>query len=159
MVLCSVTERTQHVTERGDSETVMGLYLAIFDDGQEVDGVEVSSYSDFGAFRDAVIKHLENGQAGSQFPTLILHSDCDGRWTPSEAVSLQHELVIISARFREPPPIPLNVDWQKHVAKTFGIRRDTVYDCFFDVDGESLLERLTSLAKMSQEGNLPILLQ
>jgi len=94
----------------------MGLYLTIFDDGQEVDGVEVGSYSDFGAFRDAVIKHLENGHAGSQFPTLILHSDCDGCWTPSEAVWLQHELMIISARFRELPPIPLNAFTTKQLS-------------------------------------------
>ena len=46
----------------------MGLYLAIFDDGQEVDGVDVGSYSDFTAFRDAVIKNLERGMRVHDFP-------------------------------------------------------------------------------------------
>lgn len=137
----------------------MGLYLAVFDDGDELDGIEVGAYADFSAFRDAVVDNLEGGTAGSRFPTLILHSDCDGQWSPSEAAALEKELETISAQFRELPPIHLNADWKKQVARTCGIQLRTLYDCFFDVDGESLLERLIGLTKLSQAKNLPILFQ
>jgi hypothetical protein len=138
---------------------MMGLYLAVFDDGDELDGVEVGAYADFSAFRNTVIKRLEGGAAGSQFPTLILHADCDGQWTPSEAAALEKELELISAKFRELPPIQFNAGWQKQMAKTFGISVSNLYDCFFDVDGEPLLERLIGLARLSQMRNLPILFQ
>lgn len=137
----------------------MSLYLAVFDDREELDGVEVGAYSDFKTFLDAVVKQVEGGVAGSRCPTLILHSDCDGQWTPTEAEALEKELEAISARFRELPPIALKSDWQEQVAKTFGVRLNTLYDCFFDVDGEPLLERLLRLAKLSQSRNLPILFQ
>jgi hypothetical protein len=131
----------------------------VFDDEDELDGVEVGAYSDFSVFRNAVVAKLEGGVAGSRFPTLILHADCDGRWTPSEAVTLEKELETISVRFQELPPIPLNAEWQKQVVKTFGVQIQTLYDCFFDVDGEPLLERLINLAELSQAKNLPILFQ
>lgn len=137
----------------------MGLYLAVFDDGNELDGVEMGTYADFSAFRDAVVNNLEGRAAGSRFPTLILHSDCDGQWSPDKAAALEKELEEIGARFRELPPILLNADWQKQTAKTFGIQPRNLYDCFFDVDGEPLLERLIGLAKLSQAKNLPILFQ
>jgi len=137
----------------------MSLYLAVFDDGDELDGVEIGAYSHFGAFRDAVVNSLEGGMAGSRYPTLILHSDCDGQWTPNEAAVLEKELEIISSRFRELPPVSLNSDWQKQIAKTFGIRLKSLYDCFFDIDGEPLLDRLINLTKLSQSRNLPILFQ
>lgn len=138
----------------------MGLYLAVFDGDEEVDGVEVGGYDDFGVFRNAVIRNLEGGAAGSRFPTLILHSDCDGHWTPHEAAALENELTIISSLFRELPPILLSPDgWQTRVAATFGIQIKTIYDCFYDIDGEPLLERLIGLATLSQARNLPILFQ
>ena len=137
----------------------MGLYLAVFDDATELDGVEVGTYADFSAFRNAVVQTLEGGTAGAQFPTLILHSDCDGQWSPSEAAALEKELEIISTRFRELPPTALSSEWQKQAAKTFGNQPQNLYDCFFDVDGESLLERLIGLTKLSQVKNLPILFQ
>jgi len=137
----------------------MGLYLAIFDGEDELDGVEVGMYGDFGVFRDAVVNHLENGVAGSRFPVLILHSDCDGQWSSREAAALEKELEEIGARFRELPPIPFNAEWQQQIAETVGIRPRNLYDCFFDVDGEPLLERLIGLVQLSQARNLPILFQ
>ena len=137
----------------------MGLYLAVFDDGEELDGVEVGGYVDFSAFRNAVVTKLEDGIAGSRFPTLILHADCDGQWTPGEAAVLETELETISAQFRELPPAPLNTEWQKQVAKARELQIQNLYDCFFDVDGEPLLERLINLTKLSQIRNLPILFQ
>lgn len=137
----------------------MGLYLTVFDDEDELDGVEVGTYADFDVLREAVVNNLEGRAAGSRFSTLILHSDCDGQWSPSEAMALEKELREISSRFRELPPIPLNSDWQQQIAKIFGIELRSLYDCFFDVDGEPLLERLIGLALLSQAKNLPILFQ
>ncbi len=70
----------------------MGLYLAVFDDDEELEGVEVGSYDDFSWFRNTIVDRLEEGVAGSRFPTLIKHSHCDGQWSPSEAVALKVEL-------------------------------------------------------------------
>lgn len=42
----------------------MGLYLCVFEGDDELDGVEVGSYADFGAFRSAVATHVEGGIEG-----------------------------------------------------------------------------------------------
>ena len=136
----------------------MGLYLAIFDGDVELDGVEVGAYADFSAFRDAVVSKLEAGNAGSRFPTLILHSDCDGEWTPGQAAALEAELGVIAKEFASLPPVPLD-GWKAEVAKMVGTRPANLADCFFDIDGEPLLERVLGLARLSQERNLPVLFQ
>jgi len=137
----------------------MGLYLCVFDGDEEVDGLEVGPYTDFDTFRSCVVRGLESGAAGSKFPTLILHSDCDGEWSPREAEKLEKELVEIGDEFRRRPPIAISSDWQKQVVKRFGLKMNNLNDCFFDVDGEPLLERLINLAKISRGRNLPILFQ
>ncbi|MBP1859709.1 Imm70 family immunity protein [Rhizobium herbae] len=137
----------------------MGLYLAIFDGDEELDGVEVGAYSDFAVFRDAVVNLVEAGLAGSRCPTLINHSDCDGQWTPNEAIRLEIELLAISERFRQLPAQPLDGEWKPKIAKMFGLMPANLYDCFFDVDGEPLLERLLALTKLSEKRNLPIVFQ
>jgi hypothetical protein len=48
----------------------MGLYLCIFagDDGdEELDGVEVGGYDDFGEFRDLIARLIERGTWASRF--------------------------------------------------------------------------------------------
>lgn len=137
----------------------MGLYLAVFDGDEEVEGVEVGRYDDFSCFRNTVVEHLEGGTPGSRFPALILHSDCDGEWSPEQADMLSNELVQITTAFKNLAPVDYNSEWQRDVAKTLGIVRESLYDCFFDVDGEPLLERLIKLTKISRERNLPILFQ
>jgi hypothetical protein len=137
----------------------MGLYLCIFEGDKEVDGVEVGPYADFDAFRNCVIQELEGGHAGSKFPTLILHADSDGQWSPAEVGKLEKELVAIGDEFHRRPPVPIESDWQKQVAKRVGLQIKNLHDCFFDVDGEPLLERLIDLAKLSQRCGLPILFQ
>ena len=114
-------------------------------------------YSDFGSFRDAAVP-LEAGKAGSRFPTLILHSDCDGEWTPEQSVALETELKAISAEFAVMPTVPLD-GWKLQIAKLLGLRPASLYECFFDVDGEPLLERLLDLSRLSQSRNLPIIFQ
>ena len=137
----------------------MGLYLCIFAGEEEVDGVEVGPYTDFDKFRDCVVRELEGGIAGSKFPTLILHSDCDGEWSPSESDKLERELMEIGDEFRQQRPIHIGSDWQKRVMNSSGVEIGNLYDCFFDVDGEPLLERLIGLARLSKNRNLPILFQ
>ncbi len=136
----------------------MGLYLTVFDGDDELDGVEMGSYADFAFFRDAVVSNVEGGTAGARCPTLILHPDCDGEWMPVEAALLQTELGEIAREFSKLPPVSLD-GWKAEVAKMFGIKPNSLADCFFDVDGEPLLERLIGLAKLSQERKLPILFQ
>ena len=41
----------------------MGLYLCVFDEDEELEGVEVGSYSDFEFFRSSVTELLEQGSS------------------------------------------------------------------------------------------------
>jgi hypothetical protein len=138
----------------------MGLYLCILDDGdEEIDGVEVGSYADYGALIKQVVERLESGVAGSRFPILVLHSDCDGCWTVPECSKLENELSIIIAEFRKLPPIAFSSAWQLEVAKQVGHRPQNLYESFIDVDGELLLDRLIELTRTAQRRNEPIVFQ
>lgn len=137
----------------------MGLYLCVFDDDDELDGVEVGSYSDFDFFRRSVTELLEGGVAGSRFPTLIIHSDSDGEWSLTECESLRQELMTIASEFQQLPGIPFRVDWQQQVGKLLGLKPASLYESFIDVDGERLLERLIRLCDVATERAMPILFQ
>lgn len=137
----------------------MSLYLCMFDENQELDGVDVGAYSDFGDFRETVAKTLEGGQFGSRFPVLMLHHDSDGKWAVEDCGKLERELETIGAELKQRPPKEFFAEWQKNVGKQFGLRPASLYDCFIDVDGESLLERLLGLARLAQQRELPILFQ
>ena len=137
----------------------MGLYLCVFDNDEELEGVEVGSYADFNFFRDAVVAAVENGQAGSVCPTLINHVDCDGEWTANESKTLFLELEKIGEIFKVLPSVEFNSEWKKSVAKSIGLEPKSLYDCFIDVDGESLVERLKDLASKSVESGQPIIFQ
>lgn len=138
----------------------MGLYLCVFDNvGNEIEGVEVGAYSDFNFFRDAVIATVENGEIGAVCPVLNTHSDSDGEWTSEDASLLLVELAKITEVMRQYPAIEFNSEWKKQVAQTLGIRPETLLDCFFDIDGEPLVERLGQLAKLSISCGQPILFQ
>lgn len=137
----------------------MGLYLTIFDGNEELEGVEIGSYADFNAFRDHIINALEAGDAGSRFPVLIIHSDCDGVWSPEESALLEMEMHTIQKELCGLPPIELPDGWQRDIAKLFGLMPSNLNDCFFDVDGEILTERLIKLAQVSQESAQAILFQ
>ena len=137
----------------------MGLYLAIFEDGDELDGVEVGSYADFAKFRIAVSTNVEDGIDGSRCPILMLHSDCDGEWSFQDSVKLKEELSVISETFMKLPPEAFDVSWKREVSKTFGLLPKNLYECFFDVDGEPLLERLLGPVQISIERELPIVFQ
>jgi len=137
----------------------MSLYLCVFDEDEELDGVDAGGYSDFGDFRNTIAKELERGKIGSRFPTLMLHSDCDGQWDVEDCEKLECELDAISAELKEQPPRTFFAEWQRNVAKQHGLSTGSLYDCFIDVDGEPLLERLLGLARLAQHRQLPILFQ
>lgn len=137
----------------------MGLYLCVFENDDEIEGVEVGNYADFGIFRTCVTDVLEGGYLGSKYPTLLVHSDCDGEWTPAECVKLKQELLSISEAFKQFPPAEFQAAWQKEVAKSFGLKPVSLYDSFIDVDGEPLLERLLQLCEIAIKQQQPILFQ
>jgi hypothetical protein len=137
----------------------MGLYLCTFDGAEEVDGVEIGSYADFNFFRDAVVAAVENGKRGSQCPMLVEHHDSDGEWSSDESSRLIVELDLIGKTFRELPPVDFNSEWKKKVATALGLRPRNLLDCFFDVDGEPLVDRLRALAEKSVQRGTPILFQ
>jgi Immunity protein 70 len=139
----------------------MGLYLCVFAGGgldEELDGVEVGSYDDFDRFRRAV-NELEPGGWGSRFPVLMLHEDSDGRWSPDEAISLEMELLTIGEEMEKLAPQGFPAGWQADVAKQFGLSPKSLRDCFIDVDGEPLIDRLLELARLAGRERLPILFQ
>jgi hypothetical protein len=140
----------------------MGLYLCVFtSDGadDEIDGIEVGSYEDFGRLRDVVAQRLEPEGWGSRFPVLMGHPDSDGQWTPDESVELAAELTVIAAELSQLPPIELPKGWQADAARQFGLVPQTLHDCFIDVEAESLLDRLTDLARLSARQRQPIWFQ
>lgn len=137
----------------------MGLYLCIFDGDEDVGGVEVGSYADFGALRDYVARELEAGNPGSRFPTFILHSDCDGEWSPNECERLQSELAQIASALKQRPAIKFSSEWQNTVAKSIGLTPQNAFESFIDVDGEFVIERLQSLINNALKLHLPILFQ
>jgi len=137
----------------------VSLYLCEFDGDTELDGVEVGGYDDFNSFRMAVVNQLEGGRHGAKYPTLILHSDCDGKWTAEESVELEKELRSITTAFQDMPPSGFDSGWQKEAAKLFGLRPVNLYESFIDVDGEPLIERLLTICRLAQERGQPILFQ
>lgn len=137
----------------------MGLYLCIFDGDEEIDGVEVGLYSDFNTLRDYVARELEGGNRGARFPTLMLHSDCDGQWSLADCEKLVPELRDIIAEMRARPLVEFASDWQKHVARSVCLAPRSAFESFIDVDGQFLLERMLRLASVALERGLPILFQ
>lgn len=138
---------------------MMGLYLGVFDDGDEIDGVEVGPYADFNALRSYITGVLEQGKAGAKFPTFIIHSDCDGEWSVADCIQLTSELSAIILAMKEKPPEPFVSDWQKYVAKSTGLSPQNAFESFIDVDGEFVLDRILYLVKVALDRKLPILFQ
>lgn len=138
----------------------MGLYLCIFDTAdEEIDGVEVGTYADFGEFRDFITRELESGKAGARYPILIRHSDSDGEWSVEACEALRRELADLAAALKARPPIEFVSKWQKRVAKSSGLKPQNAFESFVDVDGELLVERLQSLIETALEHRLPVLFQ
>lgn len=137
----------------------MGLYLCVFDGDDELEGVEVGMYSDFDHLRTSIESLLENGIQGSTFPTLQLHSDCDGEWSPADCGLLMGELTAIKEALLRRPFRGFQADWQRQLGDHLGLPKVACLDEFIDVDGEPLLDRLLGLCKLAIERDLPILFQ
>lgn len=137
----------------------MGLYLCVMEDEDDVAGVGVGRYEDFGVLRDTICAQLEGGRRGSRFPVLMLHSDCDGEWSPADARALLLELEQIGRELGTLAPVALPTGWRQQVAKSLGIAPRSLRDCFFDVDGEPLFERLAELCQVAIQRDLPIVFQ
>ena len=137
----------------------MGLYLCVFENDEELDGVEVGAYSDYNFFIDAVVRELEDGKPGSKYPTLVLHSDSDGAWDAGDCQKLQAELVEIAEKLMALPSVEYQAEWQRNVAKEFSLTNDRLFDSFIDVDGEPLIERILGLVTLARKKNQPVLFQ
>jgi hypothetical protein len=132
----------------------MGLYLCIFDgEDDELAGFQVGHYSDFGFFRDTIARHLDP----LRYPTLMEHSDSDGKWSATELPGLKQELVEIADRFKKLlPEEPVSAF--EHTAHC---RADasSLYDCYHSVDEENLFEALIGLCDVGIEAKKPISFQ
>jgi len=137
----------------------MGLYLCVFDSDEELHGVEVGHYADFNSLREYITRELESDSAGTRFPTLIVHSDCDGEWSPEDCAKLVLELSALASAMKLKPAVPFKSEWQKLVAKANGLTPGNAFESFIDVDGEFLLDRLQRLAELAVDRKLPILFQ
>lgn len=138
----------------------MGLYLVIFDENDdEIEGVEVGRYRDFGVFRENVELVYGLTKAQGEFSTLMLHSDCDGEWHPRDCQNLLLELNLIKNDFKKKPPITFNNGWQDDIKKAKHLPNNNLYESFIDVDGELLIERLIDLVELSIKKDKPILFQ
>jgi hypothetical protein len=138
----------------------MGLYLCVFakdDVDDELDGVDVGSYDDFHDFRAAVCNRLEEGHWGSRYPVLMNHSDSDSDWSRDETAVLIQELESIHEHFQQMPPEDA-AGWRGEAIRANG-KPQSLDDCFVDVDGESLVARVASLAKLATSRSRPISFQ
>ncbi|HTD29720.1 MAG TPA: Imm70 family immunity protein [Xanthomonadaceae bacterium] len=131
----------------------------MFDGEEEVDGVQVGHYSDFNTLRDYIVGELERGQAGTRFPTFVMHADCDGEWSTSDCGKLRIELAEIVSAMKLRPPVSMTSDWQKQVAKFAGLVPQSAFESFIDVNAEFVLERIQCLVDTALERHLPVLFQ
>jgi len=131
----------------------MSLYLTVFDKEEEVDGWVFGHYSDFGYFRDVVADVLKK----ENYPTLMLHSDCDGQWTPKEQIALREELLAIGEQFKRLPP--RNIQNAFEHTTEYRAKALSLYDCFHNVDGENIFAALISLCDEGIRRESPILFQ
>ena len=131
----------------------MTLYLCVFDEKEEVAGLLVGHYSDFGCFRDAVASRL----GSDRFPLLLEHSDCDGAWEVGELRPLREELLALSEALAKQPPFE-PVDAFEHTAeRRVGSRN--MLESFHSVDGRQLVGALLDLCDDAIRVGHPILFQ
>ena len=138
----------------------MGLYLCVFDDEEtDLEGVDVGPYSEWNRFVDCVASTCEGGVEGSRYPLLTVHSDSDGECSALEASVLLKGINEIRRRFDGYPCIPFESDWQRGIAKQFGIQPSSLAECFFDVDGENIFDRLGDVLSKAVEVCRPVSFQ
>jgi len=85
--------------------------------------------------------------------------DCDGECSTTEVAEFEEEIIEIDDEFPRCPPIAIKSDWKRVVATKFGLKANSLYDCFFDLDGDPLLERRIYPSKISRDRKLAIVFQ
>ncbi len=136
----------------------MGLCLYILDrdppfedeEPTELAECDVGAYSDFGAFRDLISKHLDD----SKYPVLMNHSDCDGEWPLEDIPLLERELRVIAKAFQKLPPEE-PVGGLEHAAK-YRVGAKSLYDCVHVVGGRNIFEALLDLCAKARKFKRPI---
>lgn len=138
----------------------MSLYLAVFESDStdvELDGIDVGSYGDFTALRTAVCGALESDAWGSRFPTFMTVPDNGPTWDIAVLPALTRELEEIRQGLAGREPVRFAAgSWQAEVARRAGVEPATLADCFIDVDGEPLLERLALLVATASAHHRPV---
>lgn len=138
----------------------MSLYLAVFESDEtdlELDGIDVGSYGDFMSLREAVCGALEGDTWGSRFPTFMTIPDNGPVWDTDVLPALTRELEEIREGLAGRGPVAFEAaSWQAEVARRQGVAPATLADCFIDVDGEPLLERLAMLVATASEHQRPV---
>jgi hypothetical protein len=136
----------------------MSLVLCVYNDpetGDDLDGFQVG-YGDFGAWRDFICAQLEHGEWGGRFPTLMMHSDCDGEWSAEDCALLRRELQTIRSEMESLPVVPFHAGWQQQLAARLGFVPRSALDCFINVDGENLVDATLRLADLAVRLRKPI---
>jgi hypothetical protein len=134
----------------------MGLCLYVLgpitddEEPEEIAECDVGHYSDFGYLRDTIERHL----GSDRYPTLMEHSDCDGEWTVAEIPRLEKELRKIANHFKTlPPEKPVNASEHRSGKRA---RATSLYDCFYNVNGENLFKALLELCQIARRHKRPI---
>jgi hypothetical protein len=136
----------------------MGLYLCVFRDDEELLGVDVGSYEDFERFRDAA-RALDR-PVFRRYGALRMNLSPTTHWSPREAAKLATELVHLREALRRLPPRPFPPgSWQAARAAELGLVPASLAECFFDLDGVPLFDRLLELCRVAVETRQPILFQ
>ena len=86
----------------------------------------------------------------------MMHSDCDGEWSPEDCVLLRQELETIREKMARLPVVPFPAQWQQQVVEEFGLTPQNALDCFINVDGENLVEAIARLADLAIKLGKPI---
>ena len=138
----------------------MSLYLAVFatdsaDD--ELDGIDLGSYGDFADLRSAVSGAVEDSPWGSRFPIFMNVPDNGPVWDVPSLHGLAREVESIRKGLAQHEARAFDAgSWQAGVARRQGLTPATLADCFIDVDGEPLLDRLAALVATAMSHERPI---
>ncbi len=137
----------------------MGLYLCVYRGEEELAGVDVGSYADWEAFRNEA-RALDKRRVFRRFGTLRVNVSPTLAWKPKAAAQLEKELADLGQELRRlPPRPPAEGTWQAEVARERGLQPRSLYDCYYDLEGEPLVDRLIALCRVAVETNEPILFQ
>ena len=138
----------------------MSLYLCAFSFNDEIEeeefGVEVGSYEYFGTFRDYIRKNIKNGDNNL---LLLKHSDCDGIVEPFESKKIINELKKIKKVLKKIQPEKNVIELRENIISQDINMYQSLYDCFTDVDGVNLIDRLMELFQYSAKNKLDVFFQ